>query len=108
MGTEPTPLSFGRPDVPRPDALSGAAPRSSADGARKTANAAPFEALLEGLAGRAQELGRAAQELNGPEELIGAVETARASLEDALSLREQLLAAFHEARQRDPDGPTQS
>ena len=98
MGTDPTPLPRDL-SLPRPDAIANA-PAQPAAGANATRDAAAFHSLLEGLAGRARELDRAAQDVNGPEALLGAVETARASLEDALSLREQLLAAYHETLQR--------
>ena len=100
MGPELTPL---RPDglAPRARVAPSAPARpQTADPASSGAN---FKALLDGLVGRAQELDRAAQELHEPGELAGAVATARASLEDALSLRDQLLAAYRENVQRGED-----
>jgi len=57
-----------------------------------------FEALLERLTARAAELDTKSRELSTPEELPGALDAARASLEDALSLGERLLEAYRAAR----------
>ncbi len=107
MGTEPAPLQPGRRASIEPgSSLGPLGPLGSAARAPRVAGpeAGRFEALLEGLAGRAQELDRAARAVQGPAELAGAVETARASLEDALTLREELLAAYRERLQRGDAG----
>ncbi|MEW6073605.1 MAG: hypothetical protein AB1726_13560 [Planctomycetota bacterium] len=68
---------------------------------RETAADGPaFRVLLERLQARAQELERASIEVRGPELLPGAVDTARASLEDALSLSDRILEAYREAQRR--------
>jgi len=59
-----------------------------------------FRALLEQLKSGAQDLTRASEALEKPEELAGAVDRARATLDDALSLGDQLLEAFRAANQR--------
>jgi len=77
---------------------------SSTPGARArqaagSAGGAEFQALLERLQERTKELEETSQAVDDPGALAGAVETARASLEDALSLSDQLLEAYREARQ---------
>ena len=57
-----------------------------------------FEALLERLSARAAELDTKSRELEGPADLPGAVDAARASLEDALTLGERLLEAYRATR----------
>lgn len=76
----------------------GKAKRTSTDGPA-------FHVLLERLQARAQELEKTSPNVNDPELLAGAVDTARASLEDALSLSDQILEAYREARQQDPASP---
>ncbi len=63
-----------------------------------------FRALLEQLEHGAQGLTRASEGLEKPEQLAGAVDRARATLDDALSLGDQLLEAFRAANQRGSDG----
>ncbi len=66
-----------------------------------------FHVLLERLQARAQELGKTSADVNDPERLAGAVDTARASLEDALSLSDRILEAYREAQQQtDPSADT--
>ena len=62
-----------------------------------------FEALLEKLQTHAQVLGEKSQQVSDPEQLSGAVEAAKASLDDAVSLGDRLLEAYREARQQTPD-----
>lgn len=72
----------------------GARPQRAA-----TSGSSPaFEALLERLSARAAELDTKSRELSGPEDLPGAVDAARASLEDALTLGERLLEAYRASR----------
>jgi hypothetical protein len=80
------PEAPGRPDQPRPTG-SGAA-----------ADARLFETLLERLTARAAELEEKSKTLAAPEELPGAVDAARASLEDALALGAELLEAYRASR----------
>lgn len=63
-----------------------------------------FRALLEKLEREAQDLSRASEVLEKPEQLAGAVDRARATLDDALSLGDQLLEAFRAANQRGSGG----
>lgn len=68
--------------------------------ARPTEQGAAFRALLERLEGHARGLADASDALREPGELAGAVDRARVSLEDALSLGDQLLEAYRAANQR--------
>lgn len=58
-----------------------------------------FEILLEKLEARANDLKRTTEEVDGPTELSGAVDRARASLDDALSLGDRLLEAYRQSTQ---------
>jgi len=60
-----------------------------------------FKALLEKLQQQAESLHRESETVARPEELSVAVDRARSSLNDALSLSDQLLEAFREAVQND-------
>jgi hypothetical protein len=89
-------------DIPAlPVSVTGA--QAPAAGVRPQRSAAPgaspaFEALLERLSARAAELDTKSRALESPEDLPGAVDAARASLEDALTLGEQLLEAYRASR----------
>ena len=76
-------------------------------GTEKAAEAAQggpaFRALLESLQEKARSLQHDSQHVDRPEELSQAVDRARASLSDALSLSDRLLEAYREAVQQ--DGP---
>jgi len=91
---ENTPLSPLGPDQVVPSAP---ARRSDAE---RGAPDATFRMLLERLQARAEELEAQSQQVDDPQRLSGAVETARASLEEALSLSQELLEAFREASQQ--------
>ena len=88
---------------------SGNDPKLTDPGAKKSQKTSPegpaFHVLLERLQARADELERTSVNVNDPERLAGAVDTARASLEDALSLSDQILEAYREAQQQ-TDPPT--
>ena len=71
----------------------------SASNTETDRNGPAFEALLEKLEARALDLKRTTEEVAGPTELSGAVDRARASLDDALSLGDQLLEAYRQATQ---------
>ncbi|MEO0650413.1 MAG: hypothetical protein AAFZ65_07030 [Planctomycetota bacterium] len=79
----------------RPDAVGGVRPGGPVDktqGRATSGDSAAFRALLENLEQRAAGLrGNAAE---SPGDLAGAVDEARASLEDALDLKERLLEAY--------------
>ena len=68
-----------------------------------------FGALLESLQEKAKSLQHDSEHVDRPEELSQAVDRARASLSDALSLSDRLLEAYREAVQQDEsDMPGQS
>lgn len=73
------------------DAKSAHGPESASDGAL-------FRALLEQLAGSAEKLRESEGSVTDAASLAGAVEDARSTLNDALSLQEQLLEAYRQRR----------
>jgi hypothetical protein len=88
-------------ELPRIPGVSESAAAEQAR-ARQTDTAAgpAFEALLERLTNHAAELEQRSRSLARPEEVSGAVDAARASLEDALTLGEELLEAYRAAQSR--------
>jgi len=86
--------------------LPGSEHVSHAAGARKlpqgdsTASGPAFEVLLEKLEAHARELRDDSGSVESPAELAGAVDRARASLEDALTLSDQLLEAYRQSMQQ--------
>lgn len=75
-------------------------PGGRSDGAPREATDVTFQRMLERLQARAEELEVESKSVDDPTRLSGAVEAARASLEDAVSLGEELLEAFREASQQ--------
>lgn len=59
-----------------------------------------FQALLDKLQDQARSLQHDSQNVDKPEQLTDAVDRARSSLSDALSLSDQLLEAYRSATQR--------
>ena len=78
------------------------APTRGAEGADKPA----FKALLDKLEQRARELEAETRGVDDASHLAGAVEGAKSSLEDALSLGEELLESFRQNRQQTSAPPT--
>jgi hypothetical protein len=79
----------------RNDGPQGVRPASEASPAVRTraaGDSAAFKALLENLEQRAA--GLRGQKADSPDDLLGALDQARASLEDALDLKERLLEAY--------------
>ncbi|MCC6408098.1 MAG: flagellar hook-basal body complex protein FliE [Planctomycetes bacterium] len=64
-----------------------------------------FRALLDDLEAKARDLQAQSKALEKPEDLAGAVQGAKASLDDALSIRDRLLEAFREARMQETAPP---
>ena len=62
-----------------------------------------FRALLEKLQAQAAQLEQTSKSVEGAEDLPGAVDEAKASLEDAVSLSDQLLEAFRQSQVRPDD-----
>ena len=89
-------------DPIRPDSIHSATPAgSSSTPGRATPGAgAVFRALLEKLEGHARALREEGARLEDPSELAGAVDRARASIDDADSLGRERVEAFRAARQR--------
>ena len=61
-----------------------------------------FRVLLERLQVQAEALEEKSKGVDDPRQLTGAVDAARASLEDALSLGEELLEAFRKVQHQAP------
>ena len=61
-----------------------------------------FQVLLDRLQQRARELEETRETVDDPARLAGAVDSARASLADALSLGEELLEAYRQAQSQTP------
>jgi hypothetical protein len=85
--------------------LSGVGPvrgPTPAEGNRQTRSTggAAFRALLDELQEKTRQLKEDGAALSEPAELAGAVDRARASIDDALSLSDQLLEAYRAAQQR--------
>ena len=88
------------PDRVQPEPALPSQDRTSAEG-----SGVAFKALLEQLEGKAREA-REQQSHAGvehPDELAGAADEAKASITDALNLRDQLLEAFRAAQQGEGD-----
>lgn len=94
------------PNLPAltPDSVRPAGPARPARGPEGAGATSPaFEVMLERLTARAAELEEKSKTLATPEELPEALDAARASLADALTLGEELLEAFR-AQQHGPEG----
>ena len=74
------------------------APSNSQDPARVAGPA--FQVLLDRIQSQTKELKASSKTLDNPASLNEAVDIARASLDDALSLGDRLLEAFREAQQQ--------
>ena len=67
-----------------------------------------FQVLLERLQEQARELERTRETVDDPADLAGAVDSARTSLEDALSLGAELLEAYRQAQSQTPSDDTRN
>ena len=65
-----------------------------------TGGGVAFRALIEKLETQARELREQSNEVDDPAGLAGAVDSARSSVDDAVSLGDKLLEAFRAAQQR--------
>ena len=102
--------------TPRVGMRPGSSASGSADGVRRAAagvagdqsQAPAFDALLRELAAKAARLDARGAEVTDAEQLRGAVDSARATLDDALSLGASVLEAFrgtqHTLRASNADG----
>ena len=83
-----------------PDPIGKSAGASKGKARSASSDGPAFHVLLERLQARAQELEKTSASVEDPKQLAGAVNTARASLEDALSLSDQILEAYREVQQQ--------
>lgn len=81
--------------------VGGAAPASRGTETGPAKSDVEFQALLERVEQRARKLAADAAGVEVPEQLAQAMETARESLEDVMSLQQRLLEAYR-AEQRRP------
>ena len=86
--------------LPGPEHVSGAAGARKPPQGDPAASGPAFEVLLEKLEQRARELRDDSGNVENPAQLAGAVDRARASLEDALTLSDQLLEAYRQSLQQ--------
>lgn len=85
----------------RPDPIRGTRPTSQVEKrGESTVDGVAFRALLDKLEVQAQELKTQADGVEGSDELAGAVGSAQESLEQALSLSNQLVEAFRQSLQQ--------
>jgi len=97
------------PRAPGPDSAreSGAAQARPASAAAR-GDAAAFQVLLEKLQAQARRLHGVSEAIAGPEDLPGAIDSARETLRDALSLSDQLLEAYRQSLLAGADGGGES
>jgi hypothetical protein len=106
MADVPISRSSGQPDpIRKPDAVRGAAPKGAGRTSEKQSDGIAFKALLERLEEKARALEETTRGVDDAAHLAGAVEGARASLEDALSLGEELLESYRQNRHQSPTIP---
>ena len=90
-----------------PQGLGGPQQQGDAKAAQHDPKAgAAFRALLERLEAKTRALGEASETLDDPRALGDAVESARASVEEAVLLGSDLLEAYRAAQQRASAGST--
>ena len=87
-------IQAGQPAVPQPE------PKSS-----EGTGGPAFRALLDQLSEQTRQLKEEGDKLSAPAELASVVDRARASIDDALSLSDQLLEAYraHQSREDEPE-----
>lgn len=81
-------------------AAGGPQPATSRPDSKGATGGAEFQSLLERIEDRARELARQSDEVSRPDELAGAVDTARTSLEEVLDLKQRLLEAYRQQQQQ--------
>lgn len=87
----------------RPTGPAEAGQRGAEEAARSKGGPA-FQALLEQLQEKARSLSKDSTSVDKPEDLSGAVDRAKSTLTDALSLSDQLLEAYRQASQNKERG----
>jgi hypothetical protein len=85
-----------------PQPLQRVRPGTDAPGtpAERPAAGAEFQALLERIETRARELARTTDDVHAPDQLAGAVDSARTSLEEVHDLKERRLEAYHQQQRQ--------
>ena len=99
-GAQPGHANPGVTGAPKttPGAIPGAGrPGSSQETDRASAG---FQALLDQIETRARDLAAETDAVEAPEQLAGAVDSARESLENVLELKERLLEAYRQQQQQ--------
>ena len=98
----------GKPGLSQTDSIkkAGVSPKGTASTAETKKQGAVFKALLEKLDAKARTLEEQTLGVDDAKDLAGAVEGAKASLAEALSLGEELLESFRQSRQQG-DGAAQ-
>jgi len=91
---EPLPIDPQQSSIPSLPGVGKAGPPAKRDEAQPTG--VEFRALLERLQARAHDLADESSRVQSPDELGRAVDTARASLKEALSLKDRLLEAYRQ------------
>jgi len=99
--TNPNSIGNGAQGLPGVDPAKTGAQAPKAGQAEGASGGPAFQVLLERLQAQAQELETTSRTLEDPSTLAGAVDMARASLDDAHSLSDRLLEAFREAQTQD-------
>ncbi len=95
---DPTKIGGGLPRVQEGTGQPGRADATS------SGQGATFKALLEKLDGQARQIQQVSEQVDRPDQLAGAVDQARDSLDEALSLGNQLLEAFRANQLQTPNG----
>lgn len=111
-----TELPIRGPQGPQSPRDASETARSKAAGAARGAQAGgearpAFKALLDRLEQKARELEDRAAHVDGAPDLAGAMQGAKSSLEDALTLGQELLESLMQSRQQSaapPDADTKS
>jgi hypothetical protein len=98
----PGPLDPKRGSIARTGQVS---PKAGARTSENKSDGVAFRALLEKLEEKARALEETSRTVDDAAHLAGAVEGARASLEDALSLGEELLESYRQSRHQSPEEP---
>ena len=106
--TEPLPSqrplggpNTGGPNTGGPDKARGIGPAPiPGDKRSERAGGTEFQALLDKIEESARDLAEKSKSVEKPEQLAGAVDSARESLEDVLSLKDQLLEAYEQAKRQ--------
>ena len=96
------PGNAGQPESVRPGSALPAKGKNRPS--ENSSEGVAFKALLEKLDEQARALEETSQKVDDAANLAGAVEGAKASLEDALSLGEELLESFRQSQHQAPPG----